>query len=80
MGLRRNAPKEVLRGRYRDGDPLVLALCALGGFLLAMTVSVTGWDWSNVVTGVGSALAFAAAGRLRRHRARFINNSKETDS
>ncbi len=42
--------------------------------------SVTGWDWPNVVTGAGSALAFPAAGRLRRHRAKLINTPKETDS
>ena len=76
MGLSRNAPKEVLRGRHRDGDPLVLALCALGGFLLASAITLTGWDWSNVVMGPGSVLAFALAGRLRRGRVKTI---KEND-
>ena len=76
MGLRRNAPKEVLPGRHRDGDPLVLALCALGGFLLASAITLTGWDWSNVVMGAGSVLAFALAGRLRRGRVKTI---KEND-
>ncbi len=75
-GQRWNAPKVVLRGRHRDGDPLVLALCALGGFLLASAITLTGWDWSNVVMGVGSVLAFALAGRLRRGRVKTI---KEKD-
>ena len=76
MGLRWKAPKVVLRGRRRDGDPLVLALCALGGFLLASAITLTGWDWSNVVMGAGSVLAFALAGRLRRGR---VKTTKEND-
>ncbi len=66
----------VLRGRHRDGDPLVLPLFALGGFLLASAITLTGWDWSNVVMGAGSVLAFALAGRLRRGRVKTI---KEND-
>ncbi len=75
-GPRWHAPKEVLRSRPRDWDPLVLALCALGGFLLASAITLTGWDWSNVVMGAGSVLAFTLAGRLRRGRVKTI---KEND-
>ncbi len=77
LGLSWNAPKVVLRGRHRDGGPLVLALYALGGFLLGWAITLTGWDWSIVVVmGAGSVLAFALAGRLRRGRVKTI---KEND-
>ncbi len=66
----------------KRGEPgwLVIALCAVGGFALAMGVSYSGWDWSNTVWRVVSVLAFTAAGQLRRPRAKLINKSKETDS
>ncbi len=66
-GPRWHAPKVVLRSRHRDGDPLVLALCALGGFLLASAITLTDWDWSIVVVmGAGSVLAFVLAGGCGR--------------
>ncbi len=76
-GPRWHAPKVVLRSRHRDGDPLVLALCAPGGFLLASAITLTDWDWSNVVMGAGSVLAFTLAGRLRQGRVKTIKENNQ---